>query len=90
MQFSGANSVRQKMKPYHFLCFLAVAAILVSSGKITIGEKHGIRERCMEVMEVNGCNLSSCKQQCWEVKNGNGVCLAKVREGYQCVCFFDC
>lgn len=46
--------------------------------------------RCMAVMDSDVCNLSSCKMQCFQVKNGNGVCLAKVQDGYQCVCFYNC
>lgn len=46
--------------------------------------------RCLEVIDPKDCNLLSCKQQCLQLKNGNGVCLANVKEGYQCVCCINC
>nr|GMD68698.1 defensin-like protein 159 [Ipomoea batatas] len=77
------------MKLQHFFLFSVLSmAILVSSGEsVIMSEDEG---RCMAVMESDGCNLSSCKLRCFQVKNGNGVCLAKLREGYQCMCYFNC
>ncbi|KAJ4838065.1 hypothetical protein Tsubulata_026901 [Turnera subulata] len=47
--------------------------------------------RCMAVMDPVGCNLLSCRQRCVQLKNGNGVCQANLKEGgYQCVCYMNC
>ncbi|KAJ4831935.1 hypothetical protein Tsubulata_024189 [Turnera subulata] len=47
--------------------------------------------RCMAVMDPDGCNLLSCRQRCIQLKNGNGVCQANLKEGgYQCVCYMNC
>ncbi|KAL5839019.1 hypothetical protein ACOSQ3_011727 [Xanthoceras sorbifolium] len=54
---------------------------------ITIVEEGG---RCLVVMDPDGCNLLSCKQRCLQMKNGNGVCLSKLKKGYQCVCYINC
>ncbi|TYI29212.1 hypothetical protein ES332_A05G300600v1 [Gossypium tomentosum] len=64
--------------------------LLASSGEareLLVGKSGG---RCIEVMDPKGCNLVSCKQQCLQLKNGNGVCLANVKQGYQCVCYINC
>ena len=52
--------------------------------------KNGNGARCMAMMDQNGCDLPSCKQRCLQRKNGNGVCLANRKEGYQCICYFNC
>ncbi|KAJ0018995.1 hypothetical protein Pint_11062 [Pistacia integerrima] len=46
--------------------------------------------RCLIVMDPNGCNLLSCKQRRLQQKNGNGVCLSNLKEGYQCICYINC
>lgn len=48
------------------------------------------RGRCMTVMDPKECNLSSCKKQCLQYNNGNGVCLRNFKVGYQCACYFNC
>ena len=52
--------------------------------------KNGNGARCMAIMDQNGCDLPSCKQRCLQQKKGNGVCLANRKEGYQCICYFNC
>lgn len=46
--------------------------------------------RCMTVMDPKECNLSSCKKQCLQRNNGNGVCLRNFKVGYQCACYINC
>lgn len=48
------------------------------------------RGRCMTVMDPKECNLSSCKKQCLQYNNGNGVCLRNFKVGYQCACYINC
>ncbi|KAF3794204.1 putative defensin-like protein 165 [Nymphaea thermarum] len=57
-------------------------------GKMVPGAEAG---RCLEVLSPDSCDLSSCKQQCLEKYNGNGVC--EPNEGgdkYRCACFYNC
>lgn len=68
---------------------------MLYSGRIIESHDHksgngGGDGRCMAVMDAEECNLSSCKMQCFQVKNGNGVCIARVQNGYQCVCYYNC
>ncbi|GKV09144.1 hypothetical protein SLEP1_g20688 [Rubroshorea leprosula] len=71
------------------LCFCILAMVLFASSAVEMKEVENVG-RCMVVMDPNGCNLLSCKQGCLQQNNGNGVCLANIKEGYKCVCYINC
>ncbi|KAK9167773.1 hypothetical protein Scep_002964 [Stephania cephalantha] len=77
------------------LCYVHLEIILVllflfsSSGEM-VKEAESGGTRCNAVMDPGGCILQSCRQRCFMSKNGNGMCIANVREGYQCVCYYNC
>ncbi|KAJ8764703.1 hypothetical protein K2173_007792 [Erythroxylum novogranatense] len=79
------------MKPRSLLsCFLLATLLITMSAEMVELEKKDNGGRCYAVMDPDGCNLSSCRQRCLQLKNGNGVCVANVKEGYQCFCYINC
>ncbi|OAY28677.1 hypothetical protein MANES_15G086200v8 [Manihot esculenta] len=78
------------MKPF-YLCLCLLTLLLLASTAEMREVKTEDGGRCFQVMDPDGCNLSSCRQRCLQLKNGNGVCVSNLKEGnYQCVCYINC
>uniref|UniRef100_A0A7N0RFM3 Uncharacterized protein n=1 Tax=Kalanchoe fedtschenkoi TaxID=63787 RepID=A0A7N0RFM3_KALFE len=50
----------------------------------------------LQVLRKNalGCDLATCRQQCYQQLHGDGQCVAAPGGGlnppYKCVCFYNC
>jgi S locus-related glycoprotein 1 binding pollen coat protein (SLR1-BP) len=50
-------------------------------------------QRCTLTLSPSGCNLSTCRRQCYEShgqQNGFGSCIEGKPQVYACVCAYDC
>ncbi|KAG9446637.1 hypothetical protein H6P81_012765 [Aristolochia fimbriata] len=74
------------MMKLHYLSCIMLAILVFTSMEADV-EGGG---RCIMVMDPAACNLPSCKQQCLQAKNGNGVCISNIKEGYHCACYYNC
>ncbi|KAG8367958.1 hypothetical protein BUALT_Bualt16G0126800 [Buddleja alternifolia] len=77
----------------------------VSSGHLhetVVGENESValavyvnevdaQKRCIVVLDPKGCQLSTCKEQCYKSYSGNGICTSGGAFGkYICSCFYNC
>uniref|UniRef100_A0A7N0RHG6 Uncharacterized protein n=1 Tax=Kalanchoe fedtschenkoi TaxID=63787 RepID=A0A7N0RHG6_KALFE len=73
---------------FAFLLFSAVSLnVAVSQGEAAAGR------RCQVVLRQSGCDLATCRRQCYQQYNGNGQCVAAsggLNPTYKCVCFYSC
>uniref|UniRef100_A0A7N0THX8 Uncharacterized protein n=1 Tax=Kalanchoe fedtschenkoi TaxID=63787 RepID=A0A7N0THX8_KALFE len=74
---------------FAFLLFSAVSVnVVASQGEAAAGG------RCQVVLRASGCDLPTCRQQCYQQLHGDGQCVAAPGGGlnppYKCVCFYNC
>ncbi|KAK1281205.1 hypothetical protein QJS04_geneDACA004963 [Acorus gramineus] len=66
--------------------FLLVLLVISSAEMVRVADGA----RCQKVLSSGNCNLSSCRQQCLQQLNGNGVCVADAQFNYSCSCVYNC
>ncbi|PIN20156.1 hypothetical protein CDL12_07172 [Handroanthus impetiginosus] len=48
------------------------------------------QKRCSIILNKNGCQLSTCREQCFKSYNGFGSCTPISFGSYICSCFYNC
>ncbi|KAF3322992.1 defensin-like protein 165 [Carex littledalei] len=75
------------------LSIALVLVLLVAASVETMILKVDAAKRCQVVFSSSGCDLSSCRKQCYQShgsQNGYGNCVEGKPQVYACVCYYDC
>ncbi|KAI3994001.1 hypothetical protein MKX01_003014 [Papaver californicum] len=70
-----------------FILFLVVFSVVT-----IVAHQAEAQKRCEVILDPNNCELSSCRQQCYQQKQGNVSCqeMGAGSGSYRCVCYYNC
>ncbi|KAM3288818.1 defensin-like protein [Capsicum chacoense] len=63
--------------------------LLIISVALAINQVNA-QSRCTEILNPNGCVLYDCKKECFQKRNGNGLCSSAGLGQYVCTCVYNC
>ncbi len=63
--------------------------VIIFAFAVMVPEAQG-QNRCFVVLNPNGCDLETCKKECFQQYNGNGVCEMSGFGKYRCGCAYNC
>ncbi|KAE9620731.1 hypothetical protein Lal_00019676 [Lupinus albus] len=67
-----------------FALFLLLAGIFMTS------EVVAEPKRCQIVLNPSGCDLPTCRKECYTKYQGNGECISGEPKFYKCICVYNC
>ncbi|KAJ8628438.1 hypothetical protein MRB53_021745 [Persea americana] len=78
------------MAKFSYASYLFLVLLVFSTVEAKRELESDGAKRCGITLDPNGCNLSTCKEQCFKEYNGNGECSSNNTGKFNCVCFYNC